>query len=86
VNYLVKTRQFFLSSVDRTSAINVATRAQDTGGIADCILVHSMDSFLFNALMSCSTESSRTGSGAMVVVANRGSSPITGLSVVGDSA
>jgi hypothetical protein len=70
VKGLVKTRGFGFNSSDRTSAANVATKAGDAGDIADCTLVHSIKSLLFNALTSCSTESSRMGSGVMVVVVN----------------
>ena len=68
----VKTRGFVFSSLDRTSAAKVATKARDARGTADCTLVHSTKIFLFNALMSCSTESSRTGSGIMIVAVNPG--------------
>jgi len=67
VKRFVKTRGFDWSSLNRTSAVNVATKARDIGGTTDCTLAHSIKSFLFNALMSCSTESSRMGSGVMMV-------------------
>ena len=64
--------RFPFSLGDRTSVANVATRARDIGGTADCSRVHSTKSFLFSALTSCSTESSRTGSRDMVVAINPG--------------
>ena len=48
----------------------MATGARDVGEIADCARVYSMKSFLFNALISCSTESSRAASGTIVVAVN----------------
>jgi hypothetical protein len=48
----------------------MATRAREAGDTVDCSLVHSTNSFSFNALMSCSTESSRTGSKDMVATVN----------------
>ena len=68
----VKTRGFDWNSPNRTSPVNVATKARDAGGAADCTLAHSIESFLVNALMSCSAESSRTGSGVMMVAVNPG--------------
>jgi len=53
--------------MDCTSAVNVATRTRGVGDTVDCNLVHSINSFSFNALMSCSTESSRTESRVMVI-------------------
>ena len=64
----VKTRGFVQSSVsDCTSAVNAATRTREVGDAVDCNLVHSINSFSFNALMSCLMESSRTESRVMVV-------------------
>ena len=54
----------------RTSDVNLVAKARETGG-SDCTLLHSINSFLFNALMSCSTESSRTESRDMVAATNR---------------
>ena len=50
----------------------MATKARESGGTVDCTLAHSVKSFLFNALMSCSTESSRMGSGVVIVAVNSG--------------
>ena len=73
----VNTRGFPLGFWERTSAVNVATKLRDGGGIAERIRVHSRKSFLSNALMSCSRESSRaasgiTTSGVMVARVNLG--------------
>ena len=72
MKYLVRVRGFGFNSLDRTSAANVATKAGDAGDIADCTLVHSIKSLLFNALTSCSTESSMMVSEVMMVVVNPG--------------
>ena len=49
-----------------TSVVNVATKLRDGGGIVDRIRAHSPKSFLPNALMSCSRESSRAASDVIV--------------------
>ena len=54
--------------LDLTSAVRVATKAREVGGTLDCTPQYSIKSFLLSALMSCSTESSRTESRVMVVV------------------
>lgn len=54
-------------SWDRTSAVNVATRVRDIGGIADRTRPHSIKSFMFSAPMSCSMESSRAASDAIMI-------------------
>ena len=73
MGHLVKTRVFARSSVDCASAVNVVSRTPEVGDAVDCNLVHSMNSFSFNALMSCSMESSKTESRVMVVIVNPGS-------------
>lgn len=65
---LVKNLRILISSLDPTSAVNVATNIREAGGTDDCTLAHSINSFLFNALMSCLMEKSRTGSGVMVAM------------------
>ena len=57
----------------------MSTKAREVGGSVDCIPIHSMRSFLFNALMSCSTESSRTESKIMMVAENYGGGPVEAL-------
>jgi hypothetical protein len=50
--------------------VKAATDVRDAGGTFDWMVVNSVKSLLFNAVMSCSTESSRATSRAIVVVAN----------------
>ena len=54
----------------RTSDVNVVAEPREMGGTDNCTLLHSTNSFSFNTLMSCSTESSRTGSRDMVAATN----------------
>ena len=66
----VNTRGFVYGSLDRTSDANLVAKPREMGGIANCTLLHSINNFSFNALMSCSTESSRTESRDMVAATN----------------
>ena len=70
MKHQVNTRGFIWGLLDRTSDANLVTKARVTGGIANWILLHSINSFSFNALMSCSMESSRTESSDIVVATN----------------
>ena len=54
----------------RTSDVNFVAKPREMGGTDNCTLLHSINSFSFNALMSCSTESSRTESRDMVAATN----------------
>ena len=53
---------------DRTLVVSMTAWARDLGRIADCIWAHSIKSFSFNVVMSCSIESSRAASGVMIEV------------------
>jgi hypothetical protein len=69
---IVNARGFHLGFWEHTSAVSVAIKPRDGGGIVERIRAHSLKSFLPNALMSCSRESSRAVSGVMVARINPG--------------
>ena len=71
MKYIVSIRGFHPVSRDRTSAANVATGRGEVSGIADRTRTHSAKSFLLNAPMSCSMESSRAVSGIIMLEVNR---------------
>jgi len=67
VKHIICVRGFLSDPEDCTLALKVTTMVRDIGDIADCTCVHSINSFVSNAPMSCSMESSRTVSGVMMV-------------------